>query len=237
LFTGDSGSAYGYADDWIDDGVFLYVGEGQIGDMQFVRGNKAIRDHAKNGKELLLFETLGKGKRVRFVGRFACANWEYRRGPDKEGEDRQIIAFHLISTEEEHFDDGALTGSETPPRTFEEMRHRAYEAATETPSGDTKSATRTYYQRSKAVKDYVLARAAGKCESCCLPAPFNRKNGEPYLEPHHTRRVSDAGPDHPRWVAAICPNCHREIHHGSTGEGKNAALIELLGSLEESPLK
>src|ERR1700746_1774493 len=23
------------------------------------------------------------------------------------------------------------------------------------------------------------------------------------------RRLSDGGPDHPRWVVAVCPNCHR----------------------------
>jgi 5-methylcytosine-specific restriction protein A len=57
LFTGEIGEQYGYADGW-SEGVFLYVGEGQRGDMEFIRGNKAIRDHAMNGKELLLFEAL-----------------------------------------------------------------------------------------------------------------------------------------------------------------------------------
>ena len=232
LFTGESGSAYGYSDGWIDDGVFLYVGEGQIGDMRFIRGNKALRDHTKNSKELLLFETLGNRKPVRFVGRFACASWEYRRGPDKEGNDRQIIAFHLISTEDESLDDERLPGPDVHQKPLEEMRQRAYQSAKETPSGDTKSARRTYYQRSKDVKDYVLARATGKCESCSQPAPFTRKNGNAYLEPHHTHRVSDSGPDHPRWVAAICPNCHREIHYGESGQVKNDALIERLGLLE-----
>lgn len=55
LFTGESGDQYGYSDGWNDDGVYLYTGEGQIGDMQFVRGNKAVRDHVANGRELLLF--------------------------------------------------------------------------------------------------------------------------------------------------------------------------------------
>jgi 5-methylcytosine-specific restriction protein A len=42
LFTGDSGLAYGYKDRR-EEGVFLYTGDGQIGDMDFVRGNRAIR--------------------------------------------------------------------------------------------------------------------------------------------------------------------------------------------------
>jgi len=65
LFTGDTGEQYGYKDHLTSDGVFLYTGEGQVGDMEFVRGNKAIRDHAAGGKDLLLFEALGKGKGVR----------------------------------------------------------------------------------------------------------------------------------------------------------------------------
>ena len=61
IFTGLSGQKYGYNDGWDKNGVFLYTGEGQIGDMRFIKGNKAIRDHSINGKELLLFESLGKG--------------------------------------------------------------------------------------------------------------------------------------------------------------------------------
>jgi hypothetical protein len=58
LFTG-TGEHYGYHDGWDKNGVFLYSGEGQIGDMKFTGGNKAIRDHSKNGKDLHLFEQLG----------------------------------------------------------------------------------------------------------------------------------------------------------------------------------
>ena len=39
LFTGESGSEYGYTDGWREDGFYGYTGEGQVGDMQFVRGN------------------------------------------------------------------------------------------------------------------------------------------------------------------------------------------------------
>lgn len=51
LFTGSTGAQYGYADAWTDDGVFLYTGEGQHGNMDFVRGNKAVRDHVANGRD------------------------------------------------------------------------------------------------------------------------------------------------------------------------------------------
>ena len=44
LFTGETGAQHGYTDGWLD-GVFNYFGEGQIGDMPWVRGNSSIRDH------------------------------------------------------------------------------------------------------------------------------------------------------------------------------------------------
>ena len=77
LFTGEMGEQYGYEDGW-SEGAFMYVGEGQRGDMEFVRGNKAIRDHAINGKELLLFEALKRKGDYRYVGRFDCAGWHTR---------------------------------------------------------------------------------------------------------------------------------------------------------------
>jgi hypothetical protein len=88
LFTGTAGEQHGYRDGWNDDGVFLYTGEGQSGDMEFIRGNLAIRDHAVNGRDLHLLESLGKGEGCRYQGRFDCVGWEYRRGPDTNGLNR-----------------------------------------------------------------------------------------------------------------------------------------------------
>jgi 5-methylcytosine-specific restriction enzyme A len=96
LFTGESGQTYGYKDGWGKDNVFLYTGEGQAGDMQFVRGNKAIRDDIPDGKDLLLFESLGKGKGYRYLGQFICNSWEYGIAPDLESQMRKIIIFHLV---------------------------------------------------------------------------------------------------------------------------------------------
>jgi 5-methylcytosine-specific restriction enzyme A len=64
LFTGETGEQYGYADNW-KDGVFFYVGEGQRGDMEFIRGNATIRDHIVNGKDLHLFSYVRKGHLMR----------------------------------------------------------------------------------------------------------------------------------------------------------------------------
>jgi 5-methylcytosine-specific restriction protein A len=69
--------------------------------------------------------------------------------------------------------------------------------------------------RAAAIKAYALARAAGYCEFCGNAAPFRMEDGEPYLESHHILRLADEGPDHPRNVIGVCPNCHRRAHHAA----------------------
>jgi 5-methylcytosine-specific restriction protein A len=111
LFTGESGDQYGYRDGPRPDGVFAYTGEGQVGDMEFVRGNLAIRDHIKDGRDLLLFEKFPEPGSYRFVGQFACDGFENAMGPDKTGAPRQIIIFHLqpaASGEERELNDPRL---------------------------------------------------------------------------------------------------------------------------------
>jgi 5-methylcytosine-specific restriction enzyme A len=89
-------------------------------------------------------------------------------------------------------------------------------------------------RRSEAVKIYVRRRAKGICECCGKPAPFTTKAGHPNLEPHHTTRLVDGGPDDPAFVGAICPNCHREIHHGKAGKDLNQKLAAAVARLEVS---
>ena len=101
------------------------------------------------------------------------------------------------------------------------------------PSAGSRERRTVTYHRSEAVKVYVLRRADGICEGCQQPAPFRTKKGRPYLEPHHIRRVADGGPDDPRWVAALCPNCHREVHHGEKGDDLNRRLAEYLKPEED----
>ena len=228
LFTGESGEQYGYEDGWDENGVFLYTGEGQVGDMEFTRGNRAIRDHAADGKDLHLFESLGKGQGYRYLGMFVCPTWEYRPGIDLNGDERQVIVFHLVQPDEE--EEAALPS--LAGVSLDQLRQQALEASSQAQQSQPQQAKSLYYKRSATIRKYVLARAGGVCESCGQPAPFLRKDGTQYLEPHHTRRISDGGPDHPRLVGAICPNCHREIHYGEDGEEKNQRLQKHLGVLE-----
>jgi 5-methylcytosine-specific restriction protein A len=78
-----------------------------------------------------------------------------------------------------------------------------------------RTTARNVHQRSAAIRRYVLARANKKCELCEAEAPFRTAKGEPYLEPHHIRRLSDGVPDDPRYMAALCLNCHRNVDFGA----------------------
>jgi 5-methylcytosine-specific restriction protein A len=233
LFSSPGGRQHGYQDGRNEDGVYLYTGEGQSGDMQFVRGNLAIRDHAAEGKDLLIFESLAQGEGYHYLGRFDCAGWEYRRGPDTAGRDRQVIVFHLLPEEEDESTGAAEEDtSGATSTTLEELRSRAMSAVRPPAERPPRESRRLYRERSADVRAYVLARAKGVCEACRQAAPFRRPDGRPYLEPHHIRRVADGGPDHPRWVGAVCPNCHREVHHGENGEAVNRRLDEYLRTVE-----
>jgi 5-methylcytosine-specific restriction endonuclease McrA len=96
-----------------------------------------------------------------------------------------------------------------------------------------KRATTTIYRaRELAIRRYVLMRAGGTCEGCGVEAPFARPDGSPYLEPHHTTRLADDGPDHPARVIGLCPNCHRRAHYAADGLAFNNGLKRRLRRLE-----
>lgn len=63
-------------------------------------------------------------------------------------------------------------------------------------------------------------------------APFCKPDGEPYLEVHHIRKLSDGGLDHPVNCAAITPDSHREIHFGANGKILDEKLASLISSKE-----
>lgn len=234
LFTGDSGEQYGYADRW-DDGAYLYTGEGQRGPMTLTRGNLAIAKHAEDGRALHMFRSLGKGKGYVYEGEFSCADMYERTQSDVNGAARAAIVFRLVPVGSSNEMISSESGNEDEaelPDSLAAARMVAL-AACKPGNDDLKqSAPRKIYQRSRKVSHYVLMRAQGACESCERPAPFMKKDGSPYLEPHHVNRVSDGGLDHPRYVAAVCPSCHREIHSGVHGALMNERLKQRLEGIE-----
>lgn len=78
--------------------------------------------------------------------------------------------------------------------------------------------TTTAFLRDPLVKAWVLNNANGICEACFEPAPFSRPDGSAYLELHHLLPLSEGGEDTIGNALAVCPNCHRRLHHGADKE-------------------
>jgi 5-methylcytosine-specific restriction enzyme A len=234
LITGRSGSRHGYDDHEDDQGVFHYFGEGQVGDMEFRAGNRAVRDHAADGRELHLFEQARRGH-LRYRGQMICAGYEWVDGvTDTNGDPRRAIVFQLVAADGDGSPENHSIGDEEGIGTLAADLEALREAAHRPPEQETdpREARRKVYRRSAALRRYVRARAAGTCEGCGEEAPFKTSLGEPYLEPHHTRRLSDDGPDDPRWVIGLCPNCHARVHYATDGNEYNEGLKAKLASLE-----
>lgn len=235
VVTGEEGGQYGYDDSWDADGVFHYYGAGQVGDMVFRTGNLALRDHSENGEDVHLFEQ-ARPSGLRYLGQFICAGYYERDDvPDRNGDLRRGIVFRLVAFNESTTVTDTLAAATadsdlrwTMP--LDELRDGASRTVGNQPNAS--EAKRRTYARSEDLRVYVRRRANGACEGCGQSAPFLTSLGHPYLEPHHTRRLSDGGPDDYHHVIALCPTCHRRVHHGADGDDYNAELRNRLTSIE-----
>ncbi|MGN6828946.1 HNH endonuclease [Paucibacter sp. M5-1] len=84
------------------------------------------------------------------------------------------------------------------------------------------------FVRDPSVRRRVLAVAMGLCELCKQPG-FQLPNGSVYLETHHVIPLSEGGPDSVDNVVAICPNDHREAHHGKLAGDIRTRLLDVIG--------
>lgn len=88
----------------------------------------------------------------------------------------------------------------------------------------------TVWERNPRVRAVVRIRAGGICELYKLPG-FRTADGKVYLETHHVVPLSEGGLDHEKNVVALCPNDHREAHHGERRDGIRAQLLGMLASI------
>ena len=241
IFTGDSGSEYGYIDDFDPNGTFKYTGEGQEGDMKMSKGNLAISDHQKNNKEILLFESTSQGF-VRFLGYCNYVFHHIEERPDRNGELRNAIVFHLDIVNTQNIDTAQTLTSKvveapkaiyiTKPSKGKSLQQLREIALSSTPThASTQEKIQSIQNRSTAIKLYAKKRANGICEGCNEIAPFETKSG-PYLEVHHLTRLADGGADLPQNVIALCPTCHRKAHYSLNYLEFNNQLINKVAAIE-----
>lgn len=229
IFTDTETEKYGYSDRFLDNGIFVYSGEGQQGDMTMDGGNERILNHQENNDALYVFEKVDEinGADVfSFDGEYEYEDHFWEKAPDVNGNLRNAVRFKLSPV------GGVETNiSEKEVKSFSE--EELFDRAKQSVSSDSglkgtanrgRSSTGSY-SRSQLVRDFALAVAKGTCQACEEEAPFETYSGEPFLEVHHIYRRSDGGIDNPENVIAICPNCHREVHHGKNGNRLNQELI------------
>lgn len=118
-------------------------------------------------------------------------------------------------------------------------QRRIHTQKTPPPKGQDKvqkiSSSSERYVRDPEVIAWVLKEAAGNCENCGSPAPFNRVNGDPFLEVHHVRPLGEGGPDTTENAAACCPNCHRQLHFDELKDSLRLTLIASVKRLKDFP--
>ncbi|HMC49645.1 MAG TPA: hypothetical protein VKH20_03295 [Solirubrobacterales bacterium] len=96
LFTDRAqGIQHGYIYDGPrEDGLFHYTGEGQRGDQRMVQGNRAVRDHKAEGRELHLFDA--HAGTATYIGRANYVDHYTADAPETGGgEIRSVIVFLL----------------------------------------------------------------------------------------------------------------------------------------------
>ena len=241
IFTGDAGGEYGYIDDFDPNGTFKYTGEGQEGDMRMTKGNLAIHDHQKNNKEILLFESTSRGF-VRFLGYCNYVFHHIAERPDRNGELRDAIVFHLDIVNTKNTDIAQTLSPKvveapkavyiTKPSKGKSLQQLREIALSSTPThASTKEKIQSIQNRSTAIKLYAKKRANGICEGCNETAPFETKSG-PYLEIHYLTRLADGGADLPQNIIALCPTCHRKAHYSLDCLEFNNQLINKVAAIE-----
>lgn len=122
-----------------------------------------------------------------------------------------------------------VPGQPNSTHSFDELRS----ALLASPADEAVSLSTTWRrQRSEMVRNYALRRSSGICEGCQKPAPFLRRNGNPYLEVHHLKSLSSGGSDYPSNVAAVCPNCHTRVTHGKDSYEYNLKVLSRVERVE-----
>jgi hypothetical protein len=93
------------------------------------------------------------------------------------------------------------------------------------------SVTTAQWRRLASVVEHVLARAGGNCEACGAASPFLDMDNEPFFEVHHVRTLAEGGPDCVENAVALCPNCHRALHHAHDRENRRELLYQRVTAL------
>lgn len=207
-----------YDDKWYGN-EFHYTGMGKVGpqSLEYMQ-NKTLAESAANGVDVHLFEVFKPNNYV-YQGLVKLVKKPYQEAQlDDNDAIRQVWMFPLKLTvgiparfSEVDVDKVNEKRAKKARRLNQAKLKKLVEGKERNP-GTKRETTSTSYDRDQNVVEYALRRANGICQLCEQPAPFNRKDGTPYLEVHHIVYLNEGGSDTIDNVAALCPNDHRKMH-------------------------
>jgi 5-methylcytosine-specific restriction protein A len=206
-----------YHDRWLGE-TLHYTGMGREGNQRLdATQNRTLAESPTTTVQVHLFE-VHRQKAYTYRGQVRLAGDPYSEAqPDQKGDERQVWVFplQLIDAPEPRITEGE----------FRESAERKQKQARRLTDGDLKrravssprqagqrSVVSKQYERSPWVSEFAKRRANGICQLCEQPAPFDRKDGEPFLEVHHIVWLARGGEDVIENTVALCPNCHRRMH-------------------------
>ena len=221
-----------YDDKWKGD-VLHYTGMGSKGDqsLEFMQ-NKTLNESRDTNVEVHLFEVFEE-KKYFYQGKVRLKSNSYHESQtDENGETRKVWMFPLeiIDNKPSRIDFKIIESVRlAKEKKVSKISSMALKQMVESqpkskPSKRTTSSVITV--RDEKIVKYSLLRANGVCELCDKNAPFLKKDGSPFLEVHHIDFMSNGGHDGYENVSALCPNCHRKMHHALSLENDIAKLKE-----------
>lgn len=214
LFSAEAGDLY--SDSW-DGDILNFSGQGS-GDQDINYGqNKTLARSRESGITLYLFINIAANKNV-YYGEVRLEDDPYTINDGQ----RNAIIFPLefLGNKDKLHECNKRVGYSAE----HEQRKRAQKLSTsklikqvrQHQTGEKKVSwrpvTEKAYLRNQGLVKLAREFAKGKCQLCEYPAPFNDKEGEPFLEVHHIKWLSKGGSDSIDNVIALCPNCHRRMH-------------------------
>ncbi len=210
-----------YIDEWDENGILNYTGEGRKGDQNInARQNKTLNHSNDTDIKVYLFEVYEETKYI-YVGEVVLVKAPYQEvAPDEDGKDRIVWKFPIakkdgtkpISIPHEVWEKN-IKNIEKQVRKLSDSEIEEKLLKTELhPKKIARRVETKQIKRNPIVIEKTIRRAKNRCDLCEKEAPFYKKNKEPFLEVHHLIRLADDGPDHIYNTVALCPNCHRKMH-------------------------
>lgn len=221
-----------YTNKWVGDTLY-YVGSGQQGDQTLTRVNKSLYEAKQDGRTIHIFESPEPNEYIYYGTAKVDGYPETIRQLDVNENMRDVLVFKLklvdinkpVVIEEETYDKITKQREKNASKIdVSKLKQLAENAGKEKSS---RTVETQVYDRDPIVNEYVKQRANGICDLCDEPAPFETKDGKPFLECHHVKYLSKGGTDTIDNAVALCPNCHRKIHSLELNTDKNILLNKL----------